>query len=97
MRADPPQTIAGQAVAKTFDFMDESASTLPATNLLRFTLADGARVLARPSGTEPKLKFYFEVVGPLGETLAAGEAAADARLKAVMDDFLGQVNARFGI
>lgn len=97
LRAEPPKTIAGQEVVKVFDFMDESASELPATNLLRFTLADGARVLARPSGTEPKLKFYFEVVGPLGAGLAVGEAAADARLSAVMDDYLGQVKARFGV
>ena len=96
LRAEPPTTIADQAVVTVFDFMSKD-STLPPTNLLRFTLADGARVLARPSGTEPKLKFYFEVVGPLGESLAVGEAAADARLKAVMDDFLGQINARFGI
>ncbi|MGK0361319.1 MAG: phosphomannomutase, partial [Bradymonadia bacterium] len=100
LRADPPTQIAGQSVAKVFDFMTENKGVdggLPPTNLLRFTLADGARILARPSGTEPKLKFYFEVVGPLGDSLAAGEAAADAGLEAVMSDFLGQVSARFGI
>lgn len=89
LRAAPPTTLAGQAVAEVVDFA-QPGTGLPATNLLRFTCADGSRVLARPSGTEPKIKFYFEVVGPLGEGLAAGEAAADRRLKALMDDFIAQ-------
>lgn len=96
LRAEPPQTIAGQPVSAVLDFAQDDTG-LPATNLLRFTCADGARVLARPSGTEPKIKFYFEVVGPLGASLADGEAAADARLTRLCDDFMGMVRARFDL
>lgn len=89
LRAEPPTEIAGQAVTAVVDFAHDDTG-LPPTNLLRFTCADGSRVLARPSGTEPKIKFYFEVVGPLGTSLAEGEAAADARLQALMDDFVSR-------
>jgi len=56
----------------------ESAEVmLPPSNVMEFTLADGSRVLARPSGTEPKIKLYVEVVGKTAE-------AATTRLKEVM-------------
>ena len=59
--------------------------------LLAFDLADGGRVLARPSGTEPKVKFYFEVKAPLaeGEPLAAVETRAATRLAELEAAFLG--------
>lgn len=55
---------------------------LPKSNVLAWTLADGSRVLARPSGTEPKIKFYFEAVVPMtdGESLTNAERRAQARL-----------------
>jgi phosphomannomutase len=51
-----------------------SALTLPKSNVLTFDLAGGTRVIARPSGTEPKLKIYFDV----REAVQAGEPMADA-------------------
>lgn len=96
LRAKPPKAIAGQAVSAVLDFATDDTG-LPPTNLLRFTCADGARVLARPSGTEPKIKFYFEVVGPLGASLEDGESAADARLTRLCDDFMHMVRARFDL
>jgi phosphomannomutase len=54
---------------------------VPPSDVLRFTL-DGARVVVRPSGTEPKIKSYLEIVQPArgGAGLAAARAAARARL-----------------
>lgn len=89
LRAEPPREIGGQPVVEVVDYR-EPGTGLPATNLLRFTCADGSRILARPSGTEPKLKFYFEVVGALGASLAEGEAAADARLAALREAFVSR-------
>lgn len=53
--------------------------TLPKTNMVAFELEGGSRIIARPSGTEPKAKFYFDVK----ESVAAGEAleAAEARAR----------------
>ena len=69
-----------------------TAIDLPKSNVLAFDLANGSRVLARPSGTEPKIKFYFEVRSTLGddEPLAAGEARAEEALDALQADFLAQ-------
>ena len=44
---------------------DTRSADLPPTDGLRFLMADGSRVIARPSGTEPKLKCYLEVVVPV--------------------------------
>lgn len=59
LRTTPPTEIAGTQVIEVTDFLE---SPQPLTgDVLRFRLADGSRVIARPSGTEPKLKLYFEV------------------------------------
>ena len=50
---------------------------LPKSNVLEFTLEDNSRILARPSGTEPKIKFYVEVV-------ASTAGAAETRLQEVV-------------
>lgn len=59
-RSHPPKDIAG-SLAKLTDLAAGSES-LPATDALRFDLADGRRVIIRPSGTEPKLKCYLQAV-----------------------------------
>src|SRR5439155_25479165 len=51
---------------------------LPKSNVLTFELAGGSRIIARPSGTEPKIKFYFDV----RETMQPGEPLADAEARA---------------
>ncbi len=66
------------------------ALVLPVSNVLVFHLASGSRVVARPSGTEPKAKFYFDVreeVDP-GEPVAAAAERANARLKALTSAFM---------
>jgi phosphomannomutase len=49
---------------------------LPASDLLAFQSEDGARLTARPSGTEPKIKFYLELVGQAKDPAAVAETRA---------------------
>src|ERR687897_1790104 len=66
LRGTPPTALGGLAVERVEDLSLGSAA-LPPTDGLRYTMADGARVIVRPSGTEPKVKCYLEVVVPVGE------------------------------
>ena len=61
---------------------------LPPTDGLRYRLADGARVIVRPSGTEPKIKAYLEVVLPVDpeDGVEAARIAAAGRLDALRND-----------
>ncbi|MBO8189951.1 phospho-sugar mutase [Streptomyces spirodelae] len=99
LRAEPPTALGGLAVAQAEDLTDGSAS-LPPTDGLRYRLAgaegvEGGRVVVRPSGTEPKLKCYLEVVVPVG-----GKAElADARKRAaeVLDRFKADLKRATGL
>jgi phosphomannomutase len=81
LRASPPQSLAGLTVATLTDCLAQTRTdargtesiTLPKSDVLVLELEGGHRVIARPSGTEPKLKIYFDV------RLPAGEISADAR------------------
>ena len=90
LRATPPQTLGGFAVEGVDDLSVGSAD-LPPTDGLRYRLAGGARVVVRPSGTEPKLKCYLEVVVPVDPDgpdngVDAARIAAAGRLDALRDD-----------
>ncbi|PWC07490.1 phospho-sugar mutase [Mycetocola zhujimingii] len=63
LRAEPLQQLGGVKVDEIDDLIT-GFGRLPATDALRFVLADGSRVMARPSGTEPKIKFYLDVKRP---------------------------------
>ncbi|MFE9104559.1 phospho-sugar mutase [Actinomadura geliboluensis] len=82
LRAAPPAELAGRRVA-SFDDLARPADGLPPTDGLRFRLSGGARVVVRPSGTEPKLKCYLEVVLPVEDDVAATRARAAAELDAL--------------
>jgi phosphoglucomutase len=79
-RTNPPQTIIGIQVEKLLDYelkvgknlIDGSSweIDLPKSNVLQFELTDGTKISARPSGTEPKIKFYFSVNSTLSEAAA---------------------------
>lgn len=71
IRSAPPTSFRGRDVIELTDFTEQA-------NMLRFDLADGSRVQLRPSGTEPKLKAYIEVVSEVGD----GESVADVRAQA---------------
>jgi phosphoglucomutase len=74
-RAAPPSELAGSRVVQLLDYElqvktdlitgTREAITLPKSNVLQFVTEDGSKISARPSGTEPKIKFYFSVNTPL--------------------------------
>ncbi|MDP2774700.1 MAG: phospho-sugar mutase [Nocardioides sp.] len=84
LRATPPTELGGLAVLSVDDLALGSA-TLPPTEGLRYTLAEGARVIVRPSGTEPKIKCYLEVVVPVqpDDGVEAARISAAGRLDAL--------------
>jgi len=62
-RACPPATIAGSPLTKVIDYNEPEKTGLPKSNVLQFFNAAGDVVTVRPSGTEPKIKFYFGARG----------------------------------
>ncbi|MGW1070292.1 phospho-sugar mutase [Streptomyces aureus] len=86
LREQPPTELAGLAITRAED-LTRGTDRLPPTDGLRYTL-DGARVIVRPSGTEPKLKCYLEVVVPVGghDELPAAHTKATALLTAIKRD-----------
>ncbi|MGC5361274.1 phospho-sugar mutase [Streptomyces sp. DT24] len=93
LRAHPPTTLAGLAVTSAED-LAEGTESLPPTDGLRYRLT-GARVIVRPSGTEPKLKCYLEVVVPV--TSAAGLPAARAKADELLTALKRDLAAAAGI
>jgi phosphomannomutase len=98
-RDAPPSTLGGIAVVAIGDYQSrarvdlksgaKTSIALPPSNVLAFELADGSRVIARPSGTEPKAKFYFDVREEVksGEAVSAAEARAKEKLARLSEDF----------
>lgn len=110
LRTAPPREIGGTAVASVVDIQKNTRTDvasgkvsdgpgLPKSNVLVFGLADGSTIVARPSGTEPKIKFYFMVVErdgfPLAERgqLQAKLSGAADKQKRLMDGFSSIVDA----
>jgi phosphomannomutase len=85
LRATPPTVLGGLAVDGVDDLAVASPD-LPATDGLRFRLAQGARVVVRPSGTEPKLKCYLEVVVDVDGSPELARTTAAERLAEVRAD-----------
>ncbi|HET6166025.1 MAG TPA: phospho-sugar mutase [Marmoricola sp.] len=88
LRESPPTALGGFAVERVDDLSAGSAD-LPPTDGLRYVLAERARVIVRPSGTEPKVKCYLEVVVPVEDTedgVDAARISAAGRLDAIRAD-----------
>jgi phosphomannomutase len=89
LRSAPPATLGGLKVERVDD-LAEGGADLPPTEGLRFRLAEDARVIVRPSGTEPKIKCYLEVVVPVdadeADDVDAARISAAGRLDAIRGD-----------
>jgi phosphoglucomutase len=97
-RNNPPKTINGSAVVQLLDYelqkgtnpqtREEWKIELPKSNVLQFILADGSSISARPSGTEPKIKFYFSVNTKLNSAVEFDKVnkELDEKIKAVIAD-----------
>jgi phosphomannomutase len=86
LRSSPPSVLGGRAVELVQD-LSAGVDGLPPTDGLRLRLAGDARAVVRPSGTEPKLKAYLEVVEAVPDgDVAAARARADAALRAIRSD-----------
>ncbi|MBT2445701.1 phospho-sugar mutase [Streptomyces sp. ISL-43] len=96
LRAEPPVSLAGLRVASAED-LNQGTATLPPTDGLRYYLEGDykARVIVRPSGTEPKLKCYLEVVVPVAEP--SDLLPARARGQEVLDAIKKDLAAAAGI
>ena len=96
VRAELPSSVGGENVVSVndlaagtkLDTATQIVSTLdlPRSNVVGIYLANGDRVLVRPSGTEPKIKFYFEVVIPFGESFDESVAAGKGRISILIEE-----------
>ena len=82
LRSNPPATIDG--VAAAFTDLSIGTADLGPTDGLRFDLADGRRVIVRPSGTEPKLKCYLQAIGESKEAATTALASLNDAMKALL-------------
>ncbi|MFC5679563.1 phospho-sugar mutase [Aeromicrobium endophyticum] len=85
LRTSPPTELAGLAVTSVDD-LASGYHGLPPTDGIRLGLDGGARIIARPSGTEPKLKCYIEVVIEVTDSIEVARHAADEQLAGIKAD-----------
>ena len=84
LRENPPAAFGDLKVATVTDYAKPEETGLPKANVLSYVLEDGAKVMVRPSGTEPKIKAYYTT---LGKDLAAAQAEKDALSEAIKPIF----------
>lgn len=84
LREKPPTHIGGIEVSSIEDYL-YGKDTLPPSNVLRFWLSDGSKLVIRPSGTEPKVKIYAEVMEKADADVELAIASCDARLKKLVE------------
>jgi phosphomannomutase len=97
LRTSPPANLAGSRITAIEDYLSGSithfteqqtmtvqkqAITLPKSDVLIFRMSDGSQISARPSGTEPKIKFYFSCVCHDAADTQAGYRAACSKVEA---------------
>ena len=97
LRANSPRSFGGLSVVEVRDYQAGSTTDLrsgetrsdidlPRSNVLQFILEDETIISARPSGTEPKIKFYTSCAGAPGEELAEARPAVAAKVAAIRDE-----------
>ncbi len=99
-RKETPKQVGGTAVVATSDFDSsmrvntttgtEEAIDMPKSNVFQIHLADGSKITARPSGTEPKIKFYISVNKPLDQL--ANAARIESELEKYIDQIVEDLN-----
>lgn len=94
LRVSPPESFGGSAVETAAD-LAEGSEQLPPTDGLLYLTRDRTRVIIRPSGTEPKLKCYLEVIRSVGSAAELPEARLEAR--AALDGVLADVREALGL
>ena len=94
--ADPPTVLGGLAVAAVED-LSRGSGQLPPTEGVRLRLDQDARVVVRPSGTEPKVKGYLEVVVPVGPAAQGGVGAARIVAAGRLDAIRGDLAAALAL
>ncbi len=92
LRQHPPASIAGEAVSSIEDYL-HGKDSLPPSDVLRFWLADGTKLVIRPSGTEPKVKIYAEVKHKADKDLEASILACDEKLKKLVEAFQHEISS----
>ena len=102
LRNSPPQTLGGVALAELHDvkagtcknMISGEVTTLPypSSDVLQFILTDGSKISARPSGTEPKIKFYFSLRKEVSSAAEIAEAQAELmkKIEVIKSELLGQ-------
>ena len=103
LRSEPPTELAGEPVTRRIDLNLPASpsnelfegSDMPPSNVLVFWSEAGTRLIARPSGTEPKIKFYLESTAPVQERdeLPAARAQLETRLQTLRHE----ISARLGL
>jgi phosphoglucomutase len=104
LRESPPAVLGGLDVERIYDVKDdtvrhspsgktEAGPGLPPSNVLQFFLRGGAKVSVRPSGTEPKIKFYISCHGEPGSDLDSARKAVQDEIAAIEEDMIRIVQA----
>ena len=102
LRDTPPASLGGVTINALKDYKDGTTRNLlteemdtdidlPSSNVLQFVLEDGSLITARPSGTEPKIKFYASICGEKGQELAAAKEQVAAKMKAIEADIMAMM------
>jgi phosphomannomutase len=104
VRRSPPPTLGAYRVEAVLDLearvrirgSEREALALPSSNALALELEGGHRVMLRPSGTEPKIKYYFDVVERVAEAESVSDARTrgDAVVSALVDAFTAMVELK---
>lgn len=102
LRETPPASLGGVTVIALKDYKDGTTRNLltaeldtdidlPSSNVLQFVLEDGSLITARPSGTEPKIKFYASICGEKGQSLSDAKVEVSAKIKAIEADIMAMM------
>jgi phosphomannomutase len=104
LRKSPPVSIAQIPVERFEDYLLSTSTnrvtqqtvplTLPRSDVLRFWLADGSKLVIRSSGTEPKIKIYGEVVQEKKKDMERDIELADERLKTLLETFQKEISSK---